>query len=139
MRFIKCKQEDYELQRKRVINLADKWIKPLGLGYWNIEFDGHDSSRKSRNHDGSLTVFDCHVMPEYLSVTIEFFAPTLINISDEQLEIYFLHELMHIFMAEIQHECDDLNWHVEQICTRLAKGISWAVEFVNKANSKEIA
>lgn len=130
MSVIKCKRADYDLQRERVNKLAEKWIKPLGLGYWTIEIIGKDQASKSNNHDGAYKAFQCEAMCEYQHAGVTFFAPTLIDIDDDTLEMYFLHELMHIFLSELLHECDDLEWHIERVCTALAKGILWAVDNV---------
>lgn len=71
-------------------------------------------------------------MAEYRTATIEWFAPTVATLDDPTLERAFVHELMHLFLAELQHECDDMQWHIERACTDLAWAFVWAVDLVGK-------
>jgi hypothetical protein len=114
---------------KRIRRLAKKWISPLGLGYWNITIVKYAELEPARNA-GAIKAFTGTALPEYLDAIIEYDPKVIKMLDDEELEQLFVHELMHLFTAELLHECDDLDWHIENVCTRLAKAFIWAVDLV---------
>lgn len=127
---------DPELQQTRITKLADKWINPLGLGYWRIDTE-YLNERLPASNSGAVRAFTVTALSEYLTATISVSIPVIAEMSDERLEAMFVHELMHIFLSEIQHECDDLDWHIERICTRLADAFLWAVDLVKETSPEE--
>lgn len=101
------------------------------MGYWCIDIE-YLNERLPGLNDGAARAFAITTLSEYLTATISVYVPIVDEMSDDRLEAMFVHELMHIFLCELQHECDDMDWHIERICTRLADAFIWAVELVEQ-------
>lgn len=116
---------------KRVKEIMEKWLEPLGLAHWRIDVLWIDE--KLKNDDGDDVAFRINVLPQYMSAEIRAYAPTLFSLTDQVLEEYVVHELMHIFLSELEHEQDDYHWHAERICTMLAKAFRWVWKAGNES------
>lgn len=126
---------EYKQQKARIRVLIDKWTKPLGLRWWRIEYvycrekrDESESSayRPPQVGNNWMTAFATIADPYYLSATITAYFPTLIDLSDEDLEEYFIHELMHVLLSPMHHKSTQKE--EEQVATRLAQSFMWTKE-----------
>lgn len=123
---------EYLQQKKRVRLLMNKWVKPLGLRRWKIEFiysrekrDDHQESsyRPPSKHGEWITAFATTADPYYLTATITAYFPALIDVDDTDLEEYFLHELMHVFLSPMHHHAT--RKEEELVATTLAQAFQW--------------
>lgn len=118
---------DYEGQKIRVDALIDRWVKPIGLGWWRIDFNW-SRERKEASPDSPSDfqcVMECSAKWQYRKAAITCYAPAVAEIEDDDyLEWVFIHELMHIFVNE-SRESDDWMSHEERVCSELASAFQW--------------
>ena len=124
--------KDWDKQKKRVKKVVDKWLKPIGLGWWivHLKYD-------TENKDCDEEVANCRVNWPYKEATITFNLSVIENLDDERLNYTVLHEFMHIFVREMRdmgthEEFSDAIKHEERVCTDLANAMMWAVDNVKK-------
>lgn len=133
---------EYERQKERLRALGEKWVRPLGLGWGQVdlaycrtrdEFEPGDTD----NPDGVLPAAKCHTDWRYGHSTITWVLPEIADMDDEKLELVFLHELMHIFVNEMRwYERDGHGLdHEERVCTTLAKAFLWLRDSLIDANA----
>ncbi len=126
---------EYEFQKARIRKLTKKWVKPLGLNWWRIDFfysrhkhnenDTYDYSPKDiKGH--WVSAMDTRADPYYLTATITFYLPILESIDDDELEEYYVHELMHIFLRPM-HEKKTAAQE-ELVATKLAQAFIWSLK-----------
>ena len=60
----------------------------------------------------------------YRSVEIDINVPSMSEQSDRDLDTYFVHELMHVFLNEMRANEDRVN-HEERVATTLADAFIW--------------
>lgn len=120
----------FKAQRRRLKALIKRWHHRLGLAWWRVHYVYHrDSSEFASSDDGlvhnaaaATTLADWR----YLEATISFNMQELAELDDEALEFVFVHELMHVLVAEMRadHEGKRRHEHVdheERVCTTLAR------------------
>lgn len=99
--------KQFKRLRDRIKRIALPWIETLGLKWWNIELEySRDGKDMLSRQEESGAVWDCMATAsakwEYLSATVRFNMPTLMDCSDESLEKTILHELCHILVREMR-------------------------------------
>lgn len=121
---------EFETQQQRLHELSEKWIKPLGLGWYKIDFayarEEYRPPKETTSKDDSLAY--CHTDWRYGFATITWNMPEVANQKDDDLERAFVHELMHIFVHEMRWTADnssDSLDHEERVCSNLTNGILW--------------
>lgn len=122
----------YEEQKTRVERLIAKWVEPIGLRWWRIQFcwkrryDKKDMDTDGEDH-GSIRVFTCYSDWRYLHATITAFLPAVEECEDDALEGLFVHELMHIFLSELRQDDETGVFlaHEERVATTLARGFMY--------------
>jgi hypothetical protein len=125
---------EYNEQKRRIQALIKKWVRPLGLGWWQIDFtynrDGLESKRGDRDCVGS-----CDADWEYLRAYVSFNLPKLAEMDNDDAERVFVHELCHIFVNEMRmwgdreiesEKHDEAMHHEERVVTQLANAFLWA-------------
>ena len=129
--------KEYEKQKKRVEKLFKKWRDPLGLGWWRItisysrEHAKGDTRYAPPDVNGIYDcVFDITCDYYYKIATIEAYLPVIKDIKDENLERYFIHEMMHIILKPMQHK--EKAPDEELVATSLADAFLWVVEGVKE-------
>lgn len=119
---------EFEAQKGRLRELAQRWAKPLGLGWWEITHeyarDGYEPPKEPA--DGAKSVAHCKPDWRYAHALIVWNMAAVADTEDEELEYIFVHELMHIFLHEMrwydhEHGLD----HEERVATTLAKAFLW--------------
>lgn len=119
--------QEYARQKQRLLDLADKWIKPLGLGWWDISFeyarDDYVAPENASSPDASLA--KCAANWRYGHACITWNMPRVREIEDAELERCFVHELMHIFLSETRENGEDWLDHEERVASTLTKAFLW--------------
>lgn len=127
---------EFAAQMTRLRKLADKWVKPIGLGWWRVEAE---YERDSGNYhvDGEPSpngVANIKADWRYMHATITFNMLRVAEQDDEHLEWIYVHELMHIFLNETRDlkgdgqlttVRDDWLNHEERIASTLAHAFIW--------------
>lgn len=124
---------EYETQKQRVERLIERWVKPIGLGWWCINWVWHREERRSDDLTGiEVCAMDCHANWKYLEARINVYLPAVEQFDDDRLEYFVVHELMHVFLQEMQApmqtqaEADTMAAHEERVATTLAHALIWA-------------
>lgn len=110
---------EFEEQKARVMALANWWQPKLALGQWEISYYFHRISEDMPDGDAGVASAVCKTHWEYLLSSIHWDLSTLPDVSDEMLERIFVHELMHIHLAETMAK-KDKSAHQERVATELA-------------------
>lgn len=121
---------EFEAQKARIQALAEQWLPPLGLTWWNIaleyardNYDGRDGAQP--------TVAYCKADWRYVHARIVWNMPLVAEQDDAELERIFVHECMHIFLHEMRwaetRDTDSLD-HEERVATMLTKAFLWLRE-----------
>lgn len=120
-----------EKQKKRITSLADKWLGILGLYHWKISFifEIDKEEPETRYSPGRLKavkglwehVMDTEVDPYYLQANISIWLPVIKELTEEELEESFLHELCHVIVSPMSKpsKCKE----EELVATSLARAI----------------
>lgn len=125
--------KEYEKQKKRVLKLSEKWRNPLGLGWWRItevfsrERSTNETAYAPPSTNGKYdSVFEVSTDYYYKTAVITAYLPVIQNVSDSDLERYYIHELMHIHLSAMKHP--DRAKEEELTATSLADAFLWVVE-----------
>ena len=117
--------KEFEAQRQRLLALAEKWIGPLGLGWWDIEFAYHRDDYVAPGttaRDDSLGC--CTASWRYGQAMIHWNMPKVAEQKDALMETAFVHELIHVFLNEMRwtagNDADSLD-HEERVASTLTK------------------
>lgn len=130
--------EEFEKQKARIQTLTERWVKPLGLGWWDI---GVVYERDIFEVDGKPApdaVGKCTANWRYAHACLTFNMPLVRQQTDEQLERIFLHELMHIFLNEARENGDDWLDHEERVASTLTKAFLWLRDHLSEQMAEPI-
>lgn len=128
---------EYEAQKARVNALVDQWVKPIGLGWWRIDICWErDDPPLSQATPHFRTLMSCRAEWKYLLAEITVYLAAIRDLDDERLEYAFVHELMHIFLAEMrvtsEDEAEHQRDHEERVATTLAQALLWLRDSVRE-------
>lgn len=116
----------HEGTKKRVMSLVNKWTKPLGLRWWQIEVLW---VHKEFERGDKTVLFSTAVSWEYRTAWITAFLPALKREPEKSLERSVVHELCHILVAELQSAPKaDKQRHCESVVTALSHAFLWTRE-----------
>jgi hypothetical protein len=122
--------KEYRIQKARIRKLIKKWVKPLGLGWWRVTFDYHREQPPSNTDYAPKSVNGTWVSamttmadPYYLTATIDCYLNVLKDCKDDDLEEYFVHELMHVLLSPMHHKKKAAE--EELVATKLAQAVIW--------------
>ncbi len=121
------KRRKFRKQKRRIQALAQKWIGPLGVGWWEVEHHYHDNRDDWKTDDGEI-LMETHWSWKYRTAVIHVNIPALVDRNDEQLERHYVHELVHILVGEALVEADDKKDHVERAVEGIARAFIWLRE-----------
>lgn len=113
--------KEYNKHKKRILDLADKWIGPSGFKWWQINIE------YSRQPDGDDTTAITHVRWPYHKADIIFYMSVVAETDDKELENVFVHELAHLLIAPVIDEDTDQEKH-EYATECIAKALIWTKE-----------
>lgn len=131
------KDKEYRDQKKRIQKLIDKWVRPIGLGWWSLkyhwvrgEFDPTEPTPYAPfTGENNKYVYIMSVSTDYFYQTanLTFYLQTLLEYpDDEEVEKFFVHELMHIFLKPLQSK--QKAGEEELVATQLANAMIWSRE-----------
>lgn len=124
--------KEYQIEKKRIQTLIKKWVKPIGLGWWNIRFEYERADKNSGDTTYAPmdiggyyeTVMETRCDPYYLNAAITVYCRVTKEMSDEDLELAFVHELMHVFLSPMHTK--QTRKEEELVATKLAQGFIWS-------------
>lgn len=120
---------EYEATKARIQAALDKWVDTLGLKWWMITYNwSRDSLPDAPSKEGWIGVAKVQVQWPYMTAQISFGVCDFQDDSDETIEFHVLHELMHIFLAEMKTPGKDASNHEERVATQLARAFQWTWE-----------
>ena len=122
------KDKEYKELKSKLQKLVKKWFRPAGFGWWRCDFV-YSRERMPDNEDcAAKTIAEWR----YSHATITFYMPVLVNLSDEELEHTFVHELCHLTASGYPNfnDTDDGVARFEKTVDDFAKHIIWAAEHV---------
>ena len=115
--------------RKRIRYLAERWIRPMGLGWWTINTyycRRRKEYAKITGNDPAISAATCLTDWRYRTAELYFNCKLMAKLTDAEAEKAFVHELTHIFLDELMHCQDDKDDHLERVATTLADALVWA-------------
>lgn len=119
-------KRDRARQERRVTDCVKKWCTLLGMNGWKIYLDFPEEYPQTIPGSSLRSIMNVTTQWEYLLVTIRVDLEAILNQSDEQLDGYVVHELMHVFLAEMEDadDSDEGIRHEERVATMLASSIT---------------
>lgn len=125
--------KQYEKERRRVRKLWDKWFRPIGMGWWQVDL----SWAREREEDEPATAGMTTTNWQYRTAHVTFYLPATMELDDEKLEEVVVHELVHILCGPIQDMSTDERREItEHTVTTIARSIIWAREAGEKVKKK---
>lgn len=129
---------EFKRQQDRLRALSEKWVGPIGLGWWNINMA---YAREEYKPPGTIAREDslayCKTDWRYGHATITWNMSEVMEQSTTDLEVAFLHELMHIFLNEMRwtagNDSDSLD-HEERVASTLTKAFLRFRDSLTKAD-----
>ena len=120
--------KEFNATEKRIKKLIAKWYAPVGWGWWRTDFN------YSRDYcsDERLCAAETKADFKYSHADITFYMPIISNMSDDELEHTFVHELCHI-TASTYPDFEDNSASVgrfERTVDDFARHIIWASKHV---------
>ena len=116
-------------KRDIIKRYLDKWLKPLGLLYWQIDVLYYDDAMEIKRQfkDDAEDITNAQVDSDwrYLRATIKFNLAAMAERTDDDIETTVVHELVHILVCETRTEGID---HEERVVTQLTKAFMWTRE-----------
>lgn len=129
--------KEYTQLKSQISRLITKWYRPGGWGWWRTDF----VYSRERNPDNSDVAAVTHADFKYSHASITFYMPVLLELSDEELEHTFVHELCHLTGSTYPNfqDNDDAVARFERTIDDFAKHMIWAAEHVkpNKRLSQQ--
>jgi hypothetical protein len=126
---------EYRIQRKRLKALQNKWHGTLGLHWWYVTYSYAREPLKSEVAEGRTCLAQTMVDWEYLKATITFDMQAIAGEKDDDLEVAFVHECIHIFVNEMRQwaeseipsgKMDEAMKHEERVVTQLTNAVIWS-------------
>lgn len=105
--------------RKLIRKYLKWWVANTGLGYQRITTKFVDFWEGGIEADAV-----CSAHWQYLDHQITFNLTKMKDMSAEEIETTVVHELMHIFLNEMQSDSVDVN-HEERVASSLQKAFMW--------------
>lgn len=109
----------------------DKWLKPLGLLWWKVDIafidDPKELNQKEFYRDDDIVLARTFADWRYGTATIYFNVPAFEELSQTDIEMAVVHELVHILVNEMRE--GELH-HEERVVTGLTKAFLWTIEGV---------
>lgn len=121
--------QQFKDQKKRVESLIRKWFKPIGMGWWQVDFH----YERERSEQDSTTIGMTTSNWQYRTGDITFFLPTCAEIEDHKLEEAIVHELTHILVAPLQDVSSDASRDITEFTvTSIARALIWSSQLIDR-------
>jgi hypothetical protein len=118
---------------KRIKRALTKWMKPLGLEWWDVTVECFNEPADILLH---FKASKDHIVPaivfadwQYGTATILFNVPAFDGKSDDEIERIVVHELLHILVNEMRE--GEIH-HEERVVSQLTKAIFWVTAAAKK-------
>ena len=123
--------KEYNKLKAKLRKLIKKWYRPGGWGWWRTDF----VYSRERHPDKNDCAAETHASFRYSHATITYYMPVIADLSDEELEHTFVHELCHLTASTYPNfeDNDDAVARFERTVDDFAKHIIWASEHVKPA------
>ena len=131
--------KDKKNEKKRIIDLANKWFQLLNLYQWKIMFSFKEKKESidAVYKPGELKMVDdiweiamtTQVDPYYLQAKITVWLPVIADMDDDELEETFLHECIHIMVSPISRP--NKSKEEELVATNIARGIKNTYDIIS--------
>ena len=114
-------------RRKRIQAALDKWLKPLGLLWWEVTveyYNDPDEVIRMFHRDDEETVVAARIYSDWRYGTIRLLInlPAFKGRDSEETERIIVHELCHALVSEMQTGGMD---HEERVVSILTKAFFW--------------
>lgn len=119
---------EFKKQIDRIKSLH-KWGRALGLGSWAIRHEYCRQADDLAHPEDADAVATCRADWRYLRATVGWNIWQLSALTDKELEKTYVHELMHVFLNELQKKGMD---HEERVAETLAVAIIWCRDDAKK-------
>jgi hypothetical protein len=108
----------------------EKWVTPLGLGWWKIDMIYYDDpgeivDKFKSEDDGYLVLAKVFAKWQYMEATIYINLPGWADLEEEKIEKAIVHELCHILVNEMRE--DDI-LHEERVVSTLQRAFMWVID-----------
>lgn len=113
--------------RKRFERLWREVARPIGMGWWDVNFIYSTDEKEFDSGDQCTVLMRCTADWRYGLAVINVNVNYIDELSDELLERYFIHEMMHILVNEMRQKEDCLA-HEERVVTGLTKAFEWSLD-----------
>lgn len=108
----------------------DKWIKPLGLMWWNINlvyYDDPSDVVSNFMEDDNVTLARVFADWRYSTASVHINLIGMASVPSDEVERIALHELVHILVNEMR---ENEMHHEERVVTGLTNAFLWTkIEF----------
>ena len=123
-----------KVERARALVEASlkKWLKPLGLLWWDVQVHFYDDPADIVNvfkcdEDQVIVVARTYVTWQYATANLHFNLIALVGMSDDKVERIVVHELVHILINEMNEQEQH---HEERVVTGLTKAFLWVEDLL---------
>lgn len=114
---------EYAQQKARVEALIEKWAAPLGILWWDVDYHWH----RLKDEDSPGCAASATTQWQYIQARVNWYLPTIADLSDKDLERAVVHEHLHILVDEMAPE-GSMTPGEERVCSALAKAFVWTYE-----------
>jgi len=129
---------EFDVQKARIGKLIERWVKPIGLGWWALDFAYVRDDFQVDGKNEPETIMSTSARWRYLTATISCNMPRVAEQSDDKLERQFVHELTHVFVNECREDGKDWLDHEERVATTLADAFLWIREHEHDETLKDL-
>lgn len=113
-------------QIARLRALREKWHQCLGMLHWKTSHNFHRGEFRMKEGKSKDAVGACYADWRYCEAVFDWNLRKVARVDDEDLELIFVHEMMHAHLAELRmgRSMD----HEERVATMLARAFLWTRE-----------
>lgn len=119
--------------KERIRKAIDKWLKPLGLLWWEVTVTYYDNpgeiAQRFYQGDDSWVVARVYADWRYGTIRLEINLSMFTDYDQEETERKIVHELVHAMVNEMQWDGID---HEERVVSTLTKAFFWVWEEASK-------
>lgn len=117
--------KEYRLQLKRVKAAVDKWYRPIGLGWHQIDFEYF----RTVCEEDSAIAASTECRWQYRTGWIKFYLPVIAELNDDKLENVVVHEFAHVLSWPLWENAGHAeNKENEYATEEIARALIWARE-----------
>lgn len=119
--------EQAAVQKARVEALYERWVKPVGLAWWDWQLVWH----RGAIHGQDDALFHIRVRFEYQDITLDVDLVKVEKASDARLERAFCHEIGHVFTIPLKDAAarrvdgDAMDFLEEHQASAIGSALQW--------------